>query len=154
MGYKDEYEVARLHTEANYSAAQKPEFHMAPPLITKVDPLTGRRNKIKIPGWIALPLLRVLRHGKRVRGTSWDFFGRQEDRVAERAMIATYEADMRHVLRDLTKANIDAAVKIADWPDHVRGFGPLKLASWQWMQKQRPAMLAALAQSHLQQAAE
>jgi len=154
MGYKDEYEVARLHTEAAYDAKAKPEFHFAPPLITRVDPVSGRRIKVRVPGWIALPLLRVLRHGKKLRGTGWDFFGRQEDRVAERAMIAAYEADMAVVLRDLTRGNLLAAVSVAEWPDHVRGFGPLKLGGWHATEKRRPALLAALSRAEIPMAAE
>ena len=67
MAYKDEYEVARLHAAATYG--EKPVFHLSPPLITGIDPATGRRRKIALPGWLALPLFRVLRHGKRLRGT-------------------------------------------------------------------------------------
>ena len=57
MAYKDEYEVARLHASATYGA--KPAFHLSPPLITGIDPATGRRRKVAIPGWLALPLFRV-----------------------------------------------------------------------------------------------
>jgi len=154
MAYKDEYEVARLHTAANYDAIEKPVFHMAPPLITRIDPATGRRRKIAIPGWIALPLLRLLRHGKMLRGTPLDLFGHQKDRRAERAMIAAYAEDMRHALEKISAKNLHAAIAIADWPDHVRGFGPIKLAGWHAAQKRRPALLAALDRPELAAAAE
>ena len=78
MAYKDEYEVARLHAAATYGA--QPVFHLAPPLITRIDPATGRRRKVAVPGWLALPLFRMLRHGKRLRGTALDLFGRQAER--------------------------------------------------------------------------
>ena len=48
MAYKDEYEVARLHAAATYG--EKPVFHLSPPLITGIDPATGRRRKIAMPG--------------------------------------------------------------------------------------------------------
>lgn len=154
MGYKDEYEVARLHTEQNYDRAAMPEFYLGPPLVTKVDPITGRRKKIAVPGWLALPLFRVLRHGKKLRGSALDFFGRQEDRRAERAMIGTYESDMRIVLAKLSPATQGAALAVTHWPDQVRGFGPVKLANWATVQAQRPAMLAALDRTALAAAAE
>jgi len=154
MGYKDEYEVARLMTEAAYDPASQPVFHMAPPLITKVDPVTGRRRKIAVPGWIGLPLLRLLRHGKKLRGSALDLFGRQEDRVAERAMIGAYEADMRAVLAKLRADNLGGALAVAHWPDTVRGFGPVKLAAWAIVQKQRPDLLAALDRPDMARAAE
>ncbi len=67
MAYKDEYEVARLHADSAYG--DKPVFHLAPPLIARTDPATGRPRKMAVPGWLALPLFRVLRHGKVLRGT-------------------------------------------------------------------------------------
>src|ERR1700722_9073991 len=56
MAYKDEYEVARLHASTTYASGAV--FHMSPPLLTWIDPRTGRRNKIALPGWLALPLFR------------------------------------------------------------------------------------------------
>ena len=154
MGYKDEYEVARLHTDQNYGRAALPEFYLGPPLITKVDPITGRRKKIAVPGWVALPLFRLLRHGKKLRGSAWDLFGRQEDRQAERAMIGIFDTDMRAMLAKLSPATRDAALAVASWPDLVRGYGPVKLGNWKAVQDQRPALLAALDRTALASAAE
>ena len=93
MAYKDEYKVARLHAAASYG--EKPVFHLSPPLITRFDPATGRRKKIALPGWVALPLFRVLRHGWVLRGTVFDLFGRQDERRKERALIERYVSDLR-----------------------------------------------------------
>jgi indolepyruvate ferredoxin oxidoreductase len=144
MGYKDEYEVARLHAAHGYRGAGHPVFHLAPPLLSRPDPATGRRRKIAVPGWLALPLFRVLRHGKVLRGTALDPFGRQEDRRAERAMRDAYAADMGAALAALSPATLDAAVALAALPDQVRGFGPVKLAAWAQAQAARPALLARL----------
>jgi indolepyruvate ferredoxin oxidoreductase len=127
MAYKDEYEVARLHAAANYG--QKPEFHMAPPLVTRMDPNTGRRRKIAIPGSVALPLFRVLRHGKMLRGTLLDPFGYQAERRQERALVGQYTGDLRKVLATLTRDNLPSAVALAELPDQIRGFGPVKDAN-------------------------
>ncbi|MSP05164.1 MAG: indolepyruvate ferredoxin oxidoreductase family protein [Acetobacteraceae bacterium] len=154
MGYKDEYEVARLHTAQGYDKATMPVFHLGPPLITRVHPITKRRQKIAVPGWVALPLFRMLRHGKRLRGSALDLFGRQEDRRAERAMILAYDEDIRVVLQKLSPASLRAALAVARWPDQVRGFGPVKLAGWHAAQAQRPAMLAAMDLAPLMAAAE
>jgi indolepyruvate ferredoxin oxidoreductase len=127
MAYKDEYEVARLHTAATYG--EKPEFHMSPPLVARIDPNTGRRRKIAIPGSVALPLFRVLRHGKMIRGTALDPFGYQTERRQERALIHQYTADLRTVLAALTRDNLTTAVALAELPDQIRGFGPVKDAN-------------------------
>ena len=139
LAIKDEYEVARLHAAAAYGA--DPVFHMAPPLISRTDPATGRPRKMAIPGRVALPLFRLLRHGRVLRGTPLDPFGWQAERKAERGMIALYEGDVR---RALDAANPDAALALLRWPLDVRGYGPVKAASWEAMQQLRPALLRAL----------
>ena len=139
LAVKDEYEVARLHAGATYGEA--PVFHMAPPLLSRTDPATGRKKKIAVPGRVALPLFRVLRHGKVLRGTPLDVFGWQAERREEREMIRLYEDDLR---RAEGAANRDAAVALLRWPMDVRGFGPVKAASWAAMAARRPGMLAAL----------
>ncbi len=142
MAYKDEYEVARLHASATYG--EKPAFHMSPPLVGRADPVTGRRRKIAIPGWAALPLFRVLRHGKLLRGTVADPFGFQAERRHERALVRQYIGDLRVVMEALTVANVDTAVALAELPDQIRGFGPVKDANRAKAQAQRAQLLEAL----------
>ena len=114
MAYKDEYEVARLHASASYAPGVV--FHMSPPLITRIDPRTGRRNKVAIPGWLALPLFRVLRRGKAVRGTALDLFGYQTERKAERALIEEYIEDLRGALASLRPETMATSVSLAALP--------------------------------------
>ncbi len=142
LAYKDEYEVARLHAAAQHG--EKPVFHMAPPLITGMDKATGRRRKIAIPGVVALPLFRLLRHGKHLRGTALDPFGWQEDRRLERRLIAQYEADLDHVLARVRPDNLDIAVELAELPLAIRGFGPVKRESAKAAEPKRAALLARL----------
>jgi indolepyruvate ferredoxin oxidoreductase len=152
MGYKDEYEVARLHAEATYGA--DPVFHLAPPIIARIDPATGRRRKVAVPGWLARPLFRVLRHGKLLRGTPLDLFGRQAERCEERALIGQYAADMAQLLSGLTAANLDVATALAALPDKVRGYGPVKAANLAKAQAERADLLARFAQPAFAVAAE
>ncbi len=140
--YKDEYEVARLHAGATYG--DKPVFHMAPPLISGIDPATGRRKKIAISGRIALPLLRALRHGKVVRGTPLDPFGWQAERRAERAFARDTEASITRATSTLSSATLDTAVALADIPNNVRGFGPVKEQAMREAGPIRAGLLAAL----------
>jgi indolepyruvate ferredoxin oxidoreductase len=143
MAYKDEYEVARLHAAATYG--EKPIFHMSPPLLHRMDPATGRRGKIAIPGSIALPLFRVLRHGKAVRGTALDPFGYQAERRQERALIDQYIGDLRTLMAGLTRDNLSTAAAIAELPDQIRGFGPVKDANREKAQVRRTELLEAFA---------
>jgi indolepyruvate ferredoxin oxidoreductase len=143
MAYKDEYEVARLHAAATYG--EKPAFHMSPPLIAGIDRATGRRRKIAIPGSVALPLFRILRRGKVVRGTVLDPFGYQAERQQERALIKQYYGDLRAVVAALTRDNLAAAVALAELPDQIRGFGPIKDANRAKAQVRRTELLEDLA---------
>jgi len=76
-----------------------------------------------------MPLFRLLRHGKALRGTAWDPFGVQAERCAERALVDQYVADLRAALAVLSPATIDAALGLANLPDLIRGFGPVKDAN-------------------------
>ena len=142
MAYKDEYEVARLHASASYAPGAV--FHMSPPLITRIDPRTGRRNKVAIPGWLALPLFRMLRRGKAVRGTAIDLFGYQAERKAERALIEQYVVDLRTALALLRPETMETVVSLASLPDSIRGFGPVKDNARAKAEARRKALLAAL----------
>ncbi len=143
LAYKDEYEVARLHAAAPRAAGTR--FHMAPPLITRENPATGRRRKVAVPGWIAMPLFRLLRHGKRLRGTALDPFGWQADRALERRLIAEYEADMEIVLASPETGRRESAIELAKLPLAIRGFGPVKAASAQQAAARRTQLLRELA---------
>ncbi|HEY1934687.1 MAG TPA: indolepyruvate ferredoxin oxidoreductase family protein [Acetobacteraceae bacterium] len=142
MAYKDEYEVARLHAAASYGEC--PVFHLAPPLVSRVDPATGRRRKIALPGWLALPVFRVLRLGKVLRGTRLDPFGWQAERRAEVALVAAYVADLDAALQALRPDTLGTAVALAELPDMIRGFGPVKDANRAKAAARRKVLLARL----------
>jgi indolepyruvate ferredoxin oxidoreductase len=142
MAYKDEYEVARLHAAENYAPGVV--FHMSPPLLTRIDQRTGRRNKVAIPGWLALPLFRLLRRGKAVRGTRFDPFGYQAERKAERALIEQYVVDLHTALATLRPETLETAVGLASLPDAIRGFGPVKDNARAKAETRRTELLAAL----------
>ena len=148
---KDEYEVARLHAAAAYG--ENPVFHLAPPL-SGTDPATGRRRKRAVPGRVALPLFRLLRHGKVLRGTPLDVFGWQAERRTERAFARQYEADLRSLLPRLRRDTLDAAVALARQPMDIRGFGPVKDAAFAAATQERAVLLDRMAAVPLAEAAD
>ena len=91
MAYKDEYEVARLHSlpewrdhlAKHFTGTRRIETHLAPPLLAKRDPVTGVPRKMRFGPWM-LRAMGLLRHGKALRGTTLDPFGHTEER-ADRA---------------------------------------------------------------------
>ena len=152
FAYKDEYEVARLHAEAAYG--DDPTFHLAPPLLTRIDKASGRPRKIAVSGRVALPLFRLLRHGKALRGTPFDPFGWQHDRRQERAFARQYERDILDMLPRLGVETMEAGIGLARLPMAVRGFGPLKAASMADAAPQRAALLRRIDAPQVALAAE
>ena len=136
MSYKDEYEVARLFTDGGFEEALaaafegKPRvaFHMAPPLLARPGPNGERPRKVTLGPWLK-PVLRLLRHSKRLRGTAFDPFGRTHERRSERALIQEFETVVEEIVAGLRPDNHDLAVKIARLPQTIRGFGHVKAAS-------------------------
>jgi indolepyruvate ferredoxin oxidoreductase len=72
-------------------------------------------------------VLRLLRWGKRLRGTPLDFFSRTRLRRMEHALIRRYEALLASLCGKLSAANYADAVKLAALPDMVRGYKATKL---------------------------
>jgi indolepyruvate ferredoxin oxidoreductase len=146
MAFKDEYEVARLHlaSAAGYGDPKSLSFHMAPPLLSRTDPATGRRRKISIPGRIALPVFRALAGMKRLRGSWLDPFARQHDRRIERRMIADYADDLALIAGSLNRETVDIALALAQIPAEVRGYGPVKQAAFQAAWRKRDALRTQL----------
>lgn len=132
MAYKDEYEVARLYTNGDFTEKLKQQFdgefsvqfNFAPPLFAKKD-AQGRLIKARYGSWM-FGVLRLLAKGKRLRGTALDIFGKTEERRMERALIAEYFAQTEALLQSLTAETLDQAVAIASLPEMIRGFGHVK----------------------------
>ncbi len=132
MAYKDEYEVARLHTDAAFTKKLADMFegdvklvhHLAPPLMAKVND-KGELVKQAYGPWMrsAFGLLAKL---KGLRGTALDPFGRTEERKTERALIGEYRACIEELLRTLSAANLAQATEIARIPEEIRGYGHVK----------------------------
>jgi len=148
LAYKDEYEVARLlldtetKARAEFDGDFTMKFHLAPPILSKMG-ANGRPEKKEFgPGM--LKGFRVLARMKRLRGTPFDPFGRTDERKMERALIKQFETDMDEILKRLTPEKMEIAVALAELPQSIRGFGPVKQANEVKVAKQREALLAQL----------
>jgi len=143
MAYKDEYEVARLHTDAAFHAKVgalfegdfKLSYHLAPPLWARKN-AQGELQKARFGSWMGLAF-RLLAPLKVLRGTALDVFGYSEERREERALVEDYRHAIEGLLPTLTVANRDAAAAFARVPEHIRGYGHvkarhLKAARVQW----------------------
>ncbi len=132
MAYKDEYEVARLHTDPAFAAKIDGMFegdyrvvhHLAPPLLGRTN-AQGEPVKQAFGPWMRRAFA-VLARCKGLRGTAFDPFGRTEERRTERALIQEYRASIDEVLAGLDAARLPLAVEIARLPEGIRGYGHVK----------------------------
>ena len=76
-----------------------------------------------------MPVLKVLRGLRAIRGTPLDIFGYAKVRRVERRLIGEYRQLIESLLPDLTVENYAIAVQIAELPDMIRGYEGIKLAS-------------------------
>jgi indolepyruvate ferredoxin oxidoreductase len=151
LAIKDEYEVARLHSDPAFLAQiaehfegdYQVHFHLAPPLLNKVDPKTGRIGKREYGPWM-LSAMRWLAKLKGLRGTAFDVFSYHPDRRAEFASIAEYEDDVDLLLARLTPQTLETAVELAALPQEVRGYGHIKQAGLRQAAGKRAALRAKL----------
>ena len=150
MAIKDEYEVARLHSDpefykqltGQFTGAYKLRFHLAPPLLCRPDPITGKIAKREFGGWIR-PFFAGLARLKFLRGTRFDVFGHSAERNAERNDLKRYLDLLSTVITELDTHNYQEAVALATLPKGLRGFGYVRAKNREAMAQQQQQLLAA-----------
>jgi indolepyruvate ferredoxin oxidoreductase len=133
MAYKDEYEVARLFADGSFQRQVAEtfdgnlrfEFHLAPPLLARMDKATGEARKMSFGAWM-MPGFRALAAARFLRGTPFDPFGYASERRRERRLIADYESFCEAAIAGLTPANHSIALALAVLPEKIRGYGHVK----------------------------
>ena len=151
LSYKDEYEVARLHTRPEFLEQLRKDygnraalrFHLAPPLLGGKRDARGRPLKKEFGAWI-LPLFRLLAKLKPLRGTALDVFGHTAERRMERRLITEFEETLETVLARLAADNRDVLVHVIECFLEIRGFGPVKEAAVADARKKIGEALASL----------
>jgi indolepyruvate ferredoxin oxidoreductase len=132
MAYKDEYEVARLHTDAAFQnkvdalfeGDYKLHFHLAPPLWASRNE-RGELQKSPFGPWLQ-GVFRLLAPLKVLRGGVFDVFGYTQERKEERALVEDYRKAIDGFLPTLGPSNIGAVLEFARLPEQIRGFGHVK----------------------------
>ncbi len=149
MSYKDEYEVARLHSDRSFKAAiesafegpYRLEFHLAPPLLARRNE-RGELVKRRYGGWM-LGAFGVLARLKFLRGTPADPFGWTGERRLERSLIEDYRRVVDELLASLDAERLALAVRIARLPEEMRGYGHVKQRNVQAALAKQAQWLAA-----------
>lgn len=149
MAYKDEYEVARLHTDPTFASKienmfegdYKIKFHLAPPLLAKKD-AKGHLIKQEYGSWM-MGAFRLLAKLKFLRGGALDVFGYTAERKMERQLIIDYRNTIERLLSKLNADNLGKLVAIAAIPEEIRGYGHVKERHFAAAKKKEAELVAA-----------
>jgi indolepyruvate ferredoxin oxidoreductase len=153
LTYKDEYEVARLFSDAEFQRALEDcfegdyrlQYHITLPWRNAA--ATGAEPKKSAYGrWLGTAM-RLLAHFKFLRGSTLDPFGWQAERKQERRLIQDYERALAEILERLERANLETALALARLPETIRGFGPVKGRTIVQANARRDELLATLRQA-------
>ena len=131
---KDEYEVAKMHLETTSSVLdgqfkdwKNLSFYLSPPMLSFIkDKRTGRPRKIKVPGYIAIPMFKLLRSLSFLRGTIFDPLNLTSDRRRD----LKHKRIFKQKIADINKLNSgEKAKKLRDLitaSSNVKGYGPVR----------------------------
>jgi len=154
LAVKDEYEVARLHSDAAFRSALEAQFegvagkdfgvkfNLAPPTISRAK--HGAMPQKKTFGQWMWPVFGVMAKWRGLRGTVLDPFGRTVERRMERELSVDYDATMRRAFGVLDVATADDVVKLAELHSRVRWYGHVKLANLAAVKRSERLIVAGL----------
>lgn len=138
LAIKDEYEVARLHSDGRFAQMLEEMFegdyrmvhHLAPPALARRDSRSGLLKKRAFGPWVQLAF-GLLASVRTIRNSWLDPFARTPERQMERATIERYEQSVALVETHLSSTNADACLRLLSWPDQVRGYGHVRKAAFE-----------------------
>lgn len=151
---KDEYEVARLHTdpafrkliEDQFEGDYEVVFHFAPPAWASEDS-RGRPLKTAWRGW-KVRLLPVLARMRFLRGTAFDVFARSPERQVELAWVVEFENAWRSMQHVFGGGDISALREMLGIFQSVKGYGAVRHARLQTAQSRLTPLLHRIKLRH------
>ena len=135
---KDEYEVARMHIEntenilnENFSAWNNLKFYLSPPIISFIkDKRTGRPIKIAIPAYIAMPIFKILRALRFLRGTILDPLRFTPDRKQDLAHKEIFKKKLQEINNLIAGKKLSKLKELVEASGNVKGYGPVREKSY------------------------
>ena len=128
---KDEYEVARLLTESEFSMQISEQFDNAS--IGYVFSPTWLRgsdqSKVRFGSWLT-PVLRGIARFKSLRGRWCDPFRFSVERKFDRYLRDEFTSELDHLLEGLDQSNYECAIEIVGVYQQVKGFGHVRKNTW------------------------
>ena len=136
---KDEYEVARMHLESTskildntFNSWKNLKFYLSPPIISFLkDKRTQRPIKIAIPGYIAMPIFKLLKSMKFLRGTFIDPLSFTQDRRQDKEHKEIFRNKLMEINNLITGAKSKKLSELIDASKEVKGYGPVRAKSYE-----------------------
>ena len=136
LAFKDGFEVARLYASAefraelarNFEGDYRLQFHIGMWPFARRVAGSDQAAKGEVGPWLmtAFALMARLRG---LRHTRLDPFRYSAESRLNRDLLADFEADVPRLLDGLNEDRWAASLKLAGWPQKVRGFGHVRAAS-------------------------
>ncbi|MFA6310237.1 MAG: indolepyruvate ferredoxin oxidoreductase family protein [Sterolibacterium sp.] len=160
LAHKDEFEVARLFSKAEFQAELERNFegdyvlhfHLGAWPFAKIDPASGLPLKQELGPWV-LKAFRFLASHKHWRGTWRDVFRHSAERKLAQQLLSDYEADIDALIAGLSPRTHEVALKIAALPEKIRGYGHVRVAHAAAAARERQELQQALAAASTARAA-
>ncbi len=137
MAYKDEYEVARLYTDARFKKYLNETFegnyklgiYLSPPLLNLKDSKTKKPKKILFSKRVFI-LFNLLKRLKFLRQTPFNIFGYSLERKKEKMLIIKFDECLNFILKNLTNSNYKNSLELIEVFNQVKGFGHIKMRNF------------------------
>jgi len=131
LAYKDEYEVARLHTETgfldsvrrNFGAAARPTFHFSPPLFAGTDPADRTAEEVRDRSVDRAGAARARETALAARQQARSVRLQRRPQARASAAPRTYERVLERLVAELDDARFEIGLELARLPNQVRGYG-------------------------------
>ncbi|MGB7302900.1 MAG: indolepyruvate ferredoxin oxidoreductase family protein [Burkholderiaceae bacterium] len=153
LAHKDEFEVARLYTSeefkqelaSTFDGDYKLSFNVAGGPFGKRDKATGQLRKVEVGPWL-MTAFKWLARFRGIRGTLLDPFRHSDERRLARQLLVNYEQDLTVIETSLNADNYETALRLASWPDEVRGYGHVRKAHADAAARTREKLLGQMKQ--------
>ena len=131
---KDEYEVARLHLETTseilnqqFSSWKNLNFYLSPPMLSFLkDERTGRPKKIRVPGFIAIPIFKLLRSLTFLRSFGLDPLRFTSDRIRDLEHKKIFKEKLSEISKLNSGQKANKLRELVEISNSVKGYGPVR----------------------------
>ncbi|MEZ5649464.1 MAG: indolepyruvate ferredoxin oxidoreductase family protein [Burkholderiaceae bacterium] len=146
LAHKDEFEVARLYSSAefkreldeNFEPGYRLRFHVAGGPFGRTGP-DGKLQKRAVGPWL-MSAFRWLARFRGLRGSLLDPWRNSDERKLARQLLADYESDLTLISGHLDANRLETAQALAGWPEKVRGYGHVRAEQAAAAQAERTAL--------------